>query len=99
MEEKKGDSQQLKEKEETKQEHKEELDISFLHDISLKITGEVGRTKRNFIDILRMKEGDIIKLDKHIEEYVEIYLRGQLFAIGELVVVNDKYAIRVIDLA
>ncbi|SNZ08090.1 flagellar motor switch protein FliN/FliY [Persephonella hydrogeniphila] len=77
----------------------EELDISFLHDITLKLTGEVGRTTKNFIDILRLKEGDIIKLDKHIEDYLEIYLRGQLFAIGELVVVNEKYAIRVVDLA
>ncbi len=75
------------------------LDISFLHDITLKITGEVGRTQKNFIDILRLKEGDIIKLDKHVEDYVEIYLRGQIFAIGELVVVNEKYAVRIVDLA
>ncbi len=78
---------------------KEELDLQFLHDINLKLTGEVGRTKRNFIDILRLKEGDIIKLDKNLEDYIEIYLRGQLFAIGELVVVNEKYAVRVVDLA
>ncbi|WP_456392423.1 FliM/FliN family flagellar motor switch protein [Persephonella sp.] len=92
----------MEEKKETQQlenQVEEELDVSFLHDINLKITGEVGRTKRNFIDILRMKEGDIIRLDKHIEDYIEIYLRGQLFAIGELVVVNEKYAIRVVDLA
>ncbi|WP_242462872.1 FliM/FliN family flagellar motor switch protein [Persephonella atlantica] len=76
-----------------------ELDLSFLYDINLKITGEIGRTKKNFIDILKLKEGDIIKLDKHIEDYVEVYLRGQLFAIGELVVVNEKYAVRIVDLA
>jgi len=78
---------------------KEELDLQFLHDINLKLTGEVGRTRKNFIDILRLKEGDIIKLDKNLEDYIEIYLRGQLFAIGELVVVNEKYAVRVVDLA
>ncbi len=77
----------------------EELDLQFLRDINLRLTGEVGRTKKNFIDILRLKEGDIIKLDKNIEDYIEIYLRGQLFAIGELVVVNEKYAVRVVDLA
>jgi len=90
-----------KEKKDTEQLNStiDELDISFLYDINLKITGEIGRTKRNFIDILRMKEGDIIKLDKNIEEYIEIYLRGQLFAIGELVVVNEKYAVRIVDLA
>ena len=78
---------------------KEELDLQFLHDINLRLTGEVGRTKRNFIEILRLKEGDVIKLDKNLEDYIEIYLRGQLFAIGELVVVNEKYAVRVVDLA
>ncbi|WP_293446461.1 FliM/FliN family flagellar motor switch protein [Persephonella sp.] len=77
----------------------EELDLQFLHDINLRLTGEVGRTKKNFIDILKLKEGDIIKLDKNTEDYIEIYLRGQLFAIGELVVVNEKYAVRVVDLA
>ncbi len=91
--------EEKKEKQLTSAVEESELDLSFLQDISLQITGEVGRTKRNFIDILRLKEGDIIKLDKHVEDYVEIFLRGQLFAIGELVVVNDKYAVRIVDLA
>ena len=93
----------MEEKEEKKELNnaavKEELDISFLKDVTVKVTGEVGKTTKNFIDILKLKEGDIIKLDKHVEDYIEIYIRGQLFAIGELVVVNDKYAIRVVDLA
>ena len=75
------------------------FELSFLYDINLLITGEVGRTKKNFIEILKLKEGDIITLDKHIEDYIEIYLRGQRFAIGELVVVNEKYAVRIVDLA
>jgi len=66
---------------------------------SLTVRLRKRRTRKNFIDILRLKEGDIIKLDKNLEDYIEIYLRGQLFAIGELVVVNEKYAVRVVDLA
>ncbi|WP_457642086.1 FliM/FliN family flagellar motor switch protein [Persephonella sp.] len=77
----------------------EELDISFLEDVTIKVTGEVGRTKKLFIDILSLKEGDIIKLDKHVEDYVELYVKDQLFAIGELIVANKKYGIRVVDLA
>ncbi|ACO04499.1 MAG TPA: flagellar motor switch protein FliN [Persephonella sp.] len=77
----------------------QEHDISFLKDVTVKVTGEVGRVKKLFIEIITLKEGDIIKLDKHIEDYVELYVKDQLFAVGELIVANEKYGIRVVDLA
>ncbi len=76
-----------------------EHDITFLKDITVKVTGEVGRTKKLFIEIITLKEGDILKLDKSTEDYVELYVKDQLFAVGELIVANDKYGIRVVDLA
>ncbi|WP_456401282.1 FliM/FliN family flagellar motor switch protein [Persephonella sp.] len=77
----------------------QELDISFLEDVTVKVTGEVGRTKKLFIEIISLREGDIIKLDKNTEDYVELYVKDQLFAVGELIVANEKYGIRVVDLA
>ncbi len=68
-------------------------------DIKLKIHVEVGRTTKYFFDILKMKEGDVIKLDKSLEDYIDLYINGKRFAIGELIVVNDKYGIRIVDLA
>jgi len=68
-------------------------------DIKLKIHAEVGRTKKHFLDVLNLKEGDIIKLDKSLEEYINLYINDSVFAIGELVVVNEKYGVRIVDLA
>ncbi len=75
------------------------VDISSFSDIKLRIHVEVGRTRKNFAELLKIKEGDIIKLDKSLEEYIDLYINDKLFAIGELVVVNDKYGIRIVDLA
>ncbi|WP_457621920.1 FliM/FliN family flagellar motor switch protein [Persephonella sp.] len=77
----------------------QEHDITFLKDITVKVTGEVGRAQKLFIEIISLKEGDIIKLDKNVEDYVELYVKDQLFAVGELIVANEKYGIRVVDLA
>ncbi len=77
----------------------EGLDFEFLSDVNLRVHVEVGKAEKLFYDILKLKEGDIIKLDKNIEDYIDIYVNGHHFAIGEMVVVNDKYAVRVVDLA
>ncbi len=84
---------------EGKKKELEKVDISTFSDIKLKIHVEVGRTKKHFADLLNIKEGDVIKLDKSLEDYIDLYINGSLFAIGELVVVNEKYGIRVVDLA
>jgi flagellar motor switch protein FliN/FliY len=74
------------------------IDLEFLYDVPLHLNVEVGRAKKLFKDIIKLKEGDIIKLDKNIEDYLDIYLNHKLFAIGELVIVNDKYSVRLVDL-
>ncbi|MCX7737866.1 MAG: FliM/FliN family flagellar motor C-terminal domain-containing protein [Hydrogenothermaceae bacterium] len=48
--------------------------------------------------LLSLKEGDIIELNKNIEDYLEVYLEDKPFGKGELVIVNDKYSFRLIDL-
>lgn len=75
-----------------------DIDLDFLSDISLYLNVEVGKTKKLFIEILKLKEGDIISLDKSTEDYLDIYLNGSPFAIGELVVVNEKYSVRLVDI-
>lgn len=73
--------------------------VKFLEDVELKVSVSVGSTQKFFGEILKMKEGDIIQLDKHTEDYLDIYVNGKLFAIGEMMIVNEKYSVRVIDLA
>lgn len=76
----------------------ENLDLDFFADITLQLKAEVGRTQKLFVEILKLKEGDIITLDKNTEDYLDIYLNGSLFAIGEMVVVNEKYSVRLVDI-
>ncbi|WP_200763819.1 FliM/FliN family flagellar motor switch protein [Nitrosophilus alvini] len=74
-------------------------DISFLNDVELKINVTVGKTSKMLMDIVALKEGDILKLDKGIEEYIDVHINNQIFALGEMVVANEKYGVRIVDLA
>jgi len=94
--EKFSSDEEIKNSEET--ENFENVDLDFFSDITLQLKVEIGRTKKLFVDVLKLKEGDIITLDKNIEDYLDIYLNGTLFAIGEMVVVNEKYSVRLVDL-
>ncbi len=72
--------------------------FTFIYDVELKAHGTVGKTKKLFKDIFKMKEGDIIQLDKNVEDYIDLYINDQLFAIGEIMIVNNKYSLRIIDI-
>ncbi|NPA52176.1 MAG: flagellar motor switch protein FliN [Aquificae bacterium] len=73
--------------------------LKFLEDIELKVSVSVGTVQKLFGEILKMKEGDVIQLDKHTEDYLDIHINGKTFAIGEMMIVNEKYSVRIIDLA
>ncbi|ADU97406.1 FliM/FliN family flagellar motor switch protein [Thermovibrio ammonificans] len=67
-------------------------------DIELKISLVVGRKVMPFSKVLKLKEGDIITLDKKLDDYLEVTLNDQEFGIGELIVINDKVSLRLVDL-
>jgi len=75
------------------------LDLSFLNDVKLKIHASVGSTKKMLLEIMSLKEGDIIVLDTTLDDYINVYINTQKFALGEMVVANDKYGVRIIDIA
>ncbi|MFQ5431365.1 MAG: flagellar motor switch protein FliN [Nitrospinota bacterium] len=66
-------------------------------DIPLTVHSELGRTKISVRDVLKLKEGSVIPLDKLVGEPIEIYVNGLLTARGETVVVNERFGIRVTD--
>ena len=74
-------------------------DLSFLNDIKLKINVSVGSTKKMLLEIISLKEGDVLKLDSSIDGYINVSVNNQPFALGEIIVANDKYGVRIIDLA
>lgn len=66
-------------------------------DIPLTVHSELGRTQITVREVLKLKEGSVITLDKLVGEPIEIYVNDLLTARGETVVVNERFGIRVTD--
>lgn len=71
--------------------------LDFLLDIPLNVTVEVGRSKILIKDLLAMREGNVIELDKLAGEPLDLYVNGRLIARGEAVLINEKFGIRLTD--
>jgi len=75
----------------------ENHDLDFILDIPLDVSVELGRVKMLVNDLLQLGQGSIIELNKPSGEPVEIYINSKLIARGEVVVVDEKFGIRVTD--
>lgn len=73
-------------------------DIGFILDIPLELSVELGRSKMLVIDLLGLSQGSIVELDKLAGEPLEIYINRKLVARGEVVVVNEKFGVRLTDI-
>ena len=71
--------------------------IEFLLDIPLNVSVEVGRSKILIKDLMQMREGYVIELDKLAGEPLDLYINSRLIARGEAVLVNEKFGLRLID--
>lgn len=71
--------------------------LEFLYDIPLKVSVEVGRSRILVKDLLQMREGYILELDKLAGEPLDLYVNSRLIAHGEAVLVNDKFGLRLTD--
>lgn len=76
----------------------EQYDIDLILDIPLDVSVELGRVKMLVNDLLQLGQGSIIELDKAVGEPLEIYINNKLTARGEVVVVDEKFGIRVTDI-
>jgi flagellar motor switch protein FliN/FliY len=72
--------------------------LDFILDIPLKITAELGRNKMTVRDILQLAQGSVIELSKFAGEPLEILVNDKLIARGEVVVVNEKFGVRLTDI-
>ncbi len=71
--------------------------MKMVLDVPLKVTVELGRTKLLVNDLLQLGQGSVIELDKMAGEPMEIYVNDKLVALGEVVVVNEKFGVRLTD--
>ena len=72
--------------------------MDFLLDIPLEITVELGKTRITIGDLLKLTQGSVVELNKLTEEPLEIFVNKKLMAQGEVVVVNDKFGIRLTNI-
>lgn len=73
-------------------------DIDLIMDIPVKLTVELGRTKMTIKELLRLSQGSVVALDGLAGEPLDILINGYLIAQGEVVVVADKYGVRITDI-
>lgn len=76
---------------------KTDMDLDMVLDIPVTISMEIGRTKINIRNLLQLNQGSVVELDRLAGEPMDVLVNDTLIAHGEVVVVNDKFGIRLTD--
>lgn len=75
-----------------------EVNLDAILDVPITISMEIGRTKINIRNLLRLNQGSVVELDRLAGEPMDVLVNGTLIAQGEVVVVNEKFGIRLTDI-
>jgi len=76
----------------------ESATLDLLRDVELDVKIELGRSQMYLEDVLRLRKGSVVALDKLAGDPVDIYVNGRLIARGEVLVLNDNFCVRVAEL-
>lgn len=76
----------------------EKVSIDLLRDVELELKIELGRTRMSLDEILKLRRGSVVTLDKLAGDPVDIFVNGRLVARGEVLVLNDNFCVRVAEL-
>ena len=74
------------------------VNLDLLLDVPVSVTVELGSTKLPMREVLALTSGSIIKLDKFAEDPVELLVNGKRLARGEVVVVDNKFGIKITEI-
>lgn len=72
--------------------------LELVRDVQLDLKIELGRTQMHLEEVLKLKKGAVVPLDKLAGDPVDIYVNGRLIARGEVLVLNDNFCVRVAEL-
>jgi flagellar motor switch protein FliN/FliY len=72
--------------------------LRMLADIPVRMSVEVGSTQLRLAEVLGLAEGSVVELDRQADEFLDIMVNGTLVARGEVVTVNGRYGIRVVEI-
>ena len=81
-----------------KNSHSDEVKLEVILDVPVTLSLEIGRTKINIRNLLQLNQGSVVELDRFAGEAMDVLVNGTLVAHGEVVVVNDKFGIRLTDI-
>ena len=95
VEEQEGDTN---EEEGGKPDEVKEANLDLILDIPLTVTVELGRSKMLINDLLQLGQGSVIELTKLVGDPLEVLVNDKLVARGEVVVVNEKFGVRLTDI-
>lgn len=76
----------------------EKATLDLLRDVELDLKIELGRTQMYLEEVLKLKRGSVVTLDKLAGDPVDVYVNGRLIARGEVLVLNDNFCVRVAEL-
>ena len=77
---------------------KTSFNLDFILDIPLTLTAELGRSKMLISELLQLGQGSVLELTKLAGEPMDVYVNQRLIARGEVVVVNEKFGVRLTDI-
>ena len=75
-----------------------DVKIDAILDVPITITMEIGRARINICNLLQLNQGSVVELDRLAGEPMDVLVNGTLIAQGEVVVVNEKFGIRLTDI-
>jgi len=81
----------------TKKSSDEDVNLDVILDVPVIISMEIGRTQINIRNLLQLNQGSVVELDRLAGEPMDVLVNGTLIAHGEVVVVNEKFGIRLTD--
>ncbi len=76
----------------------EHASLELLRDVELGMRIELGRSRMHLEDVLKLKQGSVVTLDKLAGDPVDVYVNGRIVARGEVLVLNDNFCVRVTEL-
>ncbi len=75
----------------------EDINLDVILDVPVTLSMEIGRTRISIRNLLQLNQGSVVELDRLAGEPMDVMVNGTLIARGEVVVVNDKFGIRLTD--
>jgi flagellar motor switch protein FliN len=74
-----------------------DVNLEVILDVPVTLSMEVGRTRIPIRNLLQLNQGSVVELDRAADEPLDVFVNGTLIAHGEVVVVNEKFGIRLTD--